>query len=193
MNPILDLNSEPIAALVYLKTNIGGWFFDAFLRSTHTSRLEITQHPVQVGAALTDHAFLQPKELSMEIGMSDTAKSLVSGQFTGGWSRSVQAFKVLQELQALRVPLQVHSRLGLYQNMLIEEITAPDDYTTLYGLRCTVLLREILVAQVRTVKISEKPAVTDSASRAKLEPVDVKKSVLKEMGMDSAIQKLLGG
>lgn len=170
MNPILDLNNEPIAALVYLKTNIGGWFFDAILRSTHTSRLEITQHPVQVGAALTDHAFLQPKELSMEIGMSDTATSLVPGQFTGGWSRSVQAFKVLQELQALRVPLQVHSRLGLYQNMLIEEISAPDDYTTLLGLRCTVLLREIMVGQVRTVKISEKPAVTDSANRGKLEP-----------------------
>jgi len=172
MNPILDLSSQPIASLVYLKTNIGGWFFDAFLRSTHTSRLSITQHPVQVGAALTDHAFLQPKELSMEIGMSDAATSLVPGQFTGGWSRSVQAFKVLQELQALRVPLQVHSRLGLYQNMLIEEISAPDDYTTLYGLRCTVLLREIMVAQVRTIKISAKPEVTNVATRGKLEPYE---------------------
>jgi len=171
-NPILDLNSQPIASLVYIKTNIGGYFFDAFLRSTHTSRLNITQHPVQVGAALTDHAFLQPAELTMEIGMSDTATSLVPGQFNGGWSRSVQAFKVLKELQALRVPLQVHSRLGLYQNMLIEEITAPDDYTTLYGLRCTVMLREIMVAQVRTVKISAKPAVTDKAKKGKLEPQD---------------------
>ncbi|MCM3141656.1 phage baseplate protein [Brevibacillus sp. MER 51] len=178
MNPILDLKATPIASLVYLKTNIGGWFFDAVLRSTHTSRLNITQHPVQTGAALTDHAFLQPKELTMEIGMSDTATSLVPGQFTGGWSRSVQAFKVLQELQALRVPLQVHSRLGLYQNMLIEEISAPDDYTTLFALRCTVTLREIMVAQVRTVKISSKPAVTGQSNRGKLEPQSPNQSAL---------------
>ncbi|WP_203421490.1 phage baseplate protein [Brevibacillus borstelensis] len=187
-NPILDLNSQPIASLVYLKTNIGGWFFDAFLRSTHTSRLTITEHPVQTGAAVTDHAFLQPKELTMEIGMSDVATGLVPGQFTGGWSRSVQAFKVLQELQALRVPLQVHTRLGLYQNMLIEEISAPDDFTTLYGLRCTVTLREIIVAQVRTVKISAKPAVTNQANRGKLEPIKNDQSVLVQTGL----KKLLG-
>ncbi|USG65159.1 hypothetical protein NDK47_24050 [Brevibacillus ruminantium] len=180
-NPILDLNSQPIASLVYLKTNVGGYFFDAYLRSTHASRLNITEHPVQTGAALTDHAFLQPKELTMEIGMSDTAASLIPGQFTGGWSRSVQAFKVLQELQALRVPLQVHTRLGLYQNMLIEEINAPDDYTTLYGLRCTVTLREIMVAQVRTVKISSKPAVTDQINRGKQEPKSVDVSTLEQI------------
>ena len=76
-NPILDLNSPPISSLVYLKTNIGGWFFDAFLRSTHTSRLKITDHPVQTGAALTDHSYLEPQELTMEIGMSDAATSLI--------------------------------------------------------------------------------------------------------------------
>ncbi|QDX92072.1 hypothetical protein EEL30_06630 [Brevibacillus laterosporus] len=178
VSPILDLSSRPIASLVYLKTNIGGWFFDAFLRSTHTSRLNITQHPVQTGAALTDHAYLQPKELTMEVGMSDVAEGLIPGQFTGSWSRSVHAFKVLQELQALRVPLQIHTRLGLYQNMLIEELTAPDDFTTLSGLRCTVTMREIIVAQVRTVKISSKPAVTDRAKQGKKEPVDKNKSVI---------------
>ncbi|GIO06211.1 hypothetical protein J31TS6_22390 [Brevibacillus reuszeri] len=187
-NPILDLNSPPISSLVYLKTNIGGWFFDAFLRSTHTSRLKITDHPVQTGAALTDHSYLEPQELTMEIGMSDAAAGLIPGQFTGGWSRSVQAFKVLKELQAIRVPIQVHSRLGLYQNMLIEEISAPDDFTTLNGLRCTVTLREIIVAQVRTVKISSKPAITDRANRGKGEPVNENKSILVEAGL----KKLIG-
>ena len=187
-NPILDLNSPPISSLVYLKTNIGGWFFDAILRSTHTSRLKITDHPVQTGAALTDHSYLEPKELTMEIGMSDTATSLIPGQFTGGWSRSVQAFRVLKELQAIRVPMQVHSRLGLYQNMLIEEISAPDDFTTLNGLRCTVTLREIIVAQVRTVKISSKPAVTDRAVTGKRESVKANVSVAEQI-----IRKVTGG
>jgi hypothetical protein len=180
-NPILDLAAREIKDLIYCKTNIGGWFFDAYLKMTHTSRLTITEHPVQTGAALTDHAFLQPRELTMDIGMSNVVTSFVPGQFSGGYSRSVTAFQVLKDLQALRVPIQVHTRLGLYQNMLIEVLMAPDDYMTLNGLHCTVTFKEILVAQVRTVKISERPLVTDGSKRGSPEPVEPKQSILKQV------------
>ena len=186
-SPILDLSAPELKSLVYTKTNIGGWFFDAYLKMTHTSRLTITDQPVQTGAALTDHAFLQPRELSMDIGMSNVAKSFVPGQFSGGYSRSVNAFKVLKELQQLRVPIQVHTRLGLYENMLIEVLSAPDDYTTLEGLRCTVTFREILVAQVKTVKISARPQVTDNSKRGSPEPVTPNQSILLQIS-----SKLLG-
>jgi hypothetical protein len=180
-SPILDLSARNINSLIYTKTNIGGWFFDAYLKMDHISRLTITDHPVQTGAALTDHAFLQPRELSMDVGMSNVAKSFVPGQFSGGSSRSVQAFQVLKDLQALRVPIQVHTRLGVYQNMLIEVLSAPDDYMTLHGLRCTVTFREILVAQVKTVRISARPLVTDNSNRGNPEPVKPNQSILKQI------------
>lgn len=183
-SPILDLDAPEIKDLVYTKTNIGGWFFDAYLKMDHTSRLTITDHPVQAGAAISDHAFLQPRELSMDVAMSNVNESFVPGQFSGGYSRSVQAFNVLKKLQELRVPIQVHTRLGLYQNMLIEVLTAPDDFTTLDGLRCTVTFREILVAQVTTVQISARPEVTDNAKRGQPEPIDVNESVIKQWRVD---------
>ena len=40
--------------------------------------------------------------------------------------------------------------------MLIENITAPDDYTTLFGLRVTVTLTEIITAKTQTVVIENK-------------------------------------
>jgi hypothetical protein len=180
ISPILDLSAQEIKDLVYTKTNVGGWFFDAYLKMTHTSRLTITEHPVQTGAALTDHAFLQPRELSMDIGMSNVATSFVPGQFSGGYSRSVNAFQVLKDLQASRVSIQLHTRLGLYKNMLIEVLSAPDDYMTLNGLRATVTFREILVAQVRTIKISARPQVTDNSKRGSPEPVNPNQSILKQ-------------
>jgi hypothetical protein len=180
-SPILDLSDPSIKDLIYVKTNIGGWFFDAFLKMEHTSRLTITDHPVQTGASIADHAFLQPRELSMDVAMSNVGQSLVPGQFDGGYSRSVQAFYVLKELQQMRVPIQVHTRLGLYQNMLIEVLTAPDDVTTLDGLRCTVTLREIIVAQVTTVKISARPLVTDSSNRGVVEPAEPPQSIVVEL------------
>lgn len=179
--PILDLSDPAIKDLIYVKTNIGGWFFDAFLKMEHTSRLTITDHPVQTGASVSDHAFLQPHELSMDVAMSNVNESIVPGQFSGGYSRSVQAFYVLKDLQQMRVPIQVHTRLGLYRNMLIEVLTAPDDYTTLDGLRCTVTLREIIVAQVTTVKISARPLVTDNSNRGTVEPAEPPQSIVVEL------------
>ncbi|NHN33547.1 phage baseplate protein [Paenibacillus agricola] len=190
-SPLLDLDAPEIKDLVYTKTNIGGWFFDAYLKMEHTSRLTITDHPVQTGAAVSDHAFLQPRELSMDVAMSNVQESFVPGQFSGGYSRSVQAFNVLRELQQLRVPIQVHTRLGLYPNMLIEVLSAPDDYTTLDGLHCTVTFREIIVAQVTTVKISARPLVTDHSNRGVVEPADLNQSALKQLG--GFAKRYLGG
>lgn len=182
VSPVLPYTLPELAELIYIKTNIGAWFFDAFLRIDHTSRLKITEHPVQSGAAITDHAYLEPAELVMEIGMSDTARSLVDWQFTANKPRSEIAYQVLMELQAQRVPLQVMTKLKVYKNMLIEVIAAPEDYKTLYGLRTTVTLREIIVAEVKTVQISARPQVTGSTQRGTAEVVQPNQSVLKQVG-----------
>lgn len=187
VNPILDLNASNIKSHVYAKTNVGGFFFDAFLKMTHTSTLTITDQPVQTGAALTDHAYMQPLELQMDIGMSDVATSYIKGQFTGGSTRSITAYSILRNLQKLRVPIQVVTRLGIYQNMLVEVITAPDDYTTLNAMKCTVTFREVLVAQVKTVKISARPSVTNKINGGSPLPVTPNQSILKQAG------KLLSG
>ncbi|SFU71211.1 phage baseplate protein [Alicyclobacillus macrosporangiidus] len=181
-SPILDLTAPNIKSWVYAKTNIGGWFFDAILNTTHTSTLTITSHPVQIGSSVSDYAFMQPRTLSMSVGMSDAATSFIPGQFSGGSSRSVEAWKVLQQLQALRVPIQVYTRLGLYQNMLIRSLTTQEDYTTATGLRCTVDMQELLVATVQVVKVSSNPAVTDNSAKGSKQPQTVPPSILSLLG-----------
>lgn len=181
LSPVLPYKLPDLQHLIYLKTNVAGYFFDAFLRVEHTSKLNITSHPVETGANISDHAFLEPAELVIEIGMSDTAKSLVNGQFSDGKSRSVTAYKILKELQAQRVPLQIHTRLSNYKNMLIETISAPDDYRTQYGLNVTVTFREVIITSTRTVKISARTQVTDSTNSGSVEPVEPNQSILKQI------------
>lgn len=178
VNPILDLTAPSIQSYVYVKTNVGGWFFDAFLQLTHTSELVITSDPVQLGSSVTDFAYMKPRTLSINIGMSDSAKSFIPGQFAGGWSRSVTAFQILQQLQIQRIPIQILTRLGLYQNMLVETLTAQDDFATKNALRATVDFQELLVATVKTVKISANPAVTDSKSSGTKQPSQPNQSIL---------------
>ena len=149
-----------MSELIGIKTNIGGFFFDAFLKIDHTSKLKITDHPVEEGANISDHAYVEPQSLTMEIGMSEVCTSLVNGQFEQKYSRSASAFDTLKTLQEQRIHLTVHTRLKTYENMLIETITVPDDYTTLYGLRATIGLREIIIVKTNTVTM---PNRTSSA------------------------------
>lgn len=190
--------SKDAQQLVYVKTNIAGYFFDAILQTNYTRSLTITEHPVETGAAVSDHAYINPVELVMQVGMSDVAKSIVSGQFSQGSSRSITAFQVLEQLQGQRIPMNVFCRLGLFKNMLIETIAVPDDYTTLYGLKATVTMKEVFVAKVKTVKISARPQVTDSTNSGTREPETPNQSVVYQMEqnlkgyVDQLVNKLLG-
>lgn len=158
--------------LVLVKTNISGYFFDAVIREEHTSTLNITEHPVQSGANITDHAYIEPARLVMEIGMSDVMDALYPGQFEDAYTKSVSAYRTLLELQKSRMPLTVLTRLYLYQNMLIESLSAPDDYKTLYGLRCTVTLREIMVVDVPQTTVSARPQTTGSTQQGSVQPTE---------------------
>lgn len=151
--------------LNYIVDNKGNaYFFDAILRVEHNTSLRITTHPLQNGASISDHAYQLPARVTMEIGMSDAMQSYISG-FWGGTEdlpKSVNAYQTLKALQKLRVPLTVTTRLDVYSNMLIQNMTSPDDHRTLHGLRAFCTFEQILVATVNTKTISTNAQVKDT-------------------------------
>src|SRR5262249_51687603 len=64
------------------------YYFDAVFRTDHLSSLTPTRHPVQNGAAITDHTYLEPKRVVLEVGFSDAMDSYVSGQYAGASTKS---------------------------------------------------------------------------------------------------------
>ena len=138
-------------SLIGIRTSIGGLVFDAVFKEDHTSNLTMTDHPVETGASLTDHAFIEPAEVSFEIGVSDSA--IRTGSFGTG-SRSVRAYQELLRLQKRRVPMTVVTRLRTYRNMLISSIIAPRDFATMHALKATIMMREIMIGRTDTVTVS---------------------------------------
>jgi hypothetical protein len=232
---------------------IGGMAFDGIMRTDHESKVRTTNYPVQTGVTMTDHAIIEPAELTIDIMMSDAATEnlvnesmtdsfLVGGvtsilgkkagklaktyvkvkntvktiekigkiaenfqtmskQKTGldailgaltesglistpGGGRSRAAWQTLKEMQMQREPLTVVTRLQTYENMIIEELSAPDDYMTLNALKCTVHLRQIIFANVATTKTSARAASTNSATKGGQVPgkTDGNKTALRAMG-----------
>ena len=175
-------------ALLYCKTNIGGYFFDGFIDDTINSELEVTSNPVETGVAVTDHAYLKPRQIVMNVKMSDVHQSLVPGQFTGGWSRSVTAFEILQKMQSDRIPVSVVVRLGIFQNIIIQKLVAKNSADTYAGLNVEVTLTELPVARVKTVEISSAEQTTGSTNGGNLQAVDTTikedESLLYQLGFD---------
>lgn len=151
------------------------YFFDAVLLSDHDQELRKTEHPIQAGASIVDHAYLLPARLVLEIGMSDAMDSLKSGQWTAGRTKSIAAFTVLESLQSLRIPLTVATKLKTYSNMLCTRVRAADTQKTQFALRATVIFEEMIVGSVSSTSnnASERPNQTGNTNQGTVSPEPV--------------------
>ena len=165
-------------AMLYCKTNIAGYFFDGFMSVSHERKLTITQNPVETGAAIVDHAYVNPSSVTMQIMMSDVHQSIIPGQFSDLTFRHTSAWAVLKQIQESRIPVDIFTKLGYYKNMLIEEISADDTKETFRALSATVKLTEIPVARVKTVKISKASQTTINTKMAEVQVDNVDRSIL---------------
>lgn len=133
----------------------GRFVFDAVFHTDHQSNVTVTQHPVQVGAPVSDHAYQEPDEVTLEIGMSDAMVGV-------GNNHSVNAYNTLRAIQSKREPIKLITRLWTYSNMILTSISAPDDQTTMFGMKATICFQSIAIVDVAVVKVQQ----TVSASKS---------------------------
>lgn len=110
---------------------------DVVIEEISTDTLRITDHPVEIGAAISDHAFKLPVEIIMRCGFSDS-----KGGFEG-YSRAVYAY--LTQLQNERNPFNVSTPFRSYTNMLIEQIVKTNDESTSHAMMIVVAMREVII------------------------------------------------
>ena len=152
-------------AMFYMEDNEAtSYFFDAVLKTEHVGTRRLTTHPIQTGSAITDHSYRIPSTLTMEIGVSD-AMDCYSEYFDwkkGYGERSVNAYQALAKLRDSGEPLDVTTRLYVYKNMVIESLSAIEEYKTRNELRATVRFTEIIIAEgISSSKESIDPQVHD--------------------------------
>ena len=151
--------------------------FDAVLSVEHKSSVTVTQHPVQYGASITDHAINDPDEVMLSIGMTDVATGV-------GSNHSVNAFTQFKAIKEARKPVTLVTRLYRYENMLITSLSAPDDYTTMNALKANIILTHLEIVKVATVTVqqtvsSSKTTSSSSGSKKSSSKKSTKKKTTK--------------
>ena len=141
-----------------------GYYFDAFTKENHVGSVRVTEHPVQGGSNISDHAYNLPDKLTIEVLVSDSVQPIVSGQFASGKTKSISAYEVLRKLKEKRVLVSVRTRLHYYINMIIEGMNVSDDYKSANSLKGTVSLRQVMMAvvPVEYVTLTKRQAVVET-------------------------------
>lgn len=147
------------------------YVFDAVLTLDHEQTLTKTHHPVQTGAAISSHAYIEPASLVMYVLMSDVAAQYTASNQTrppyiqtwsGNPSKSVSAYLQMLALQSARIPLTVTTRLRTYQNMLILRVSPREDDKTTTGARFRLEFEQIFVTNTQTAPVSARPNDTQN-------------------------------
>ena len=148
-------NKAPYMITVLTGPYVNDYYVLTPLRVSHELVLRRTEHPIQTGAAITDHAYVLPTKVLMEVGVSDAVDVFVAGMWGGSAaSTSVNAFGALRSLVKTRALVSVTTRLHAYTNMLVESVSAEETSKTIAAGRFQVIFSELFIAgtQVATAR-----------------------------------------
>jgi hypothetical protein len=160
-------------ALFKTKRKIGSFTAQVTITEEHTDELTVTDHPVEKGAVISDHAYKNPARLNVTVGWSNsgaqgavgTATSaisdLLSGNIlgaisdvvSGGYVRTV--YQNFLDLMATREPFSVMTGKRNYKNMVITSISTTTDKETENSLVLNVGMREVIIVQTQAVTLSD--------------------------------------
>lgn len=151
---------------------------DVVVSEKHQDALEITEHPVEIGAPVSDHAYKRPSEVTMEIGFSgggsllDFADTSALGISLGTSPKEI--YQQILDLQASRVPFDVTTGKRQYSNMLIRAIDVTTDRTSENVLMCVLTLREVIISQTQSISVADKADMQDGVSTSSVQNTGTK-------------------
>jgi hypothetical protein len=174
----MSIQDVPIPALIAPTRNIAGFFATVTIEENATDDMEITQHPVQEGATITDHAYVKPAQVSIKMLFNDHDLPLRD------------TYAQLLALQASAVPFDVITGKRQYTNMLFKSLSQTTDHLTENVLSITAQLQQILIVSLSIVTVPArakhknpgKTGGTDNAGKKTPVPAEKKRvqSLLKQ-------------
>lgn len=128
--------------------SIGGIIADVTIEEVHVDESEITNHPVEQGAAITDHAYDQPQRVTIIAGWSNS-----SLQSLGNPNYVQEVYQSFLALKSARIPFDIITGKRMYSNMLIERIIERTDKNWENAMQLTLECREVILVNTQTVSV----------------------------------------
>jgi hypothetical protein len=153
MGALVTLNPNPqIAAPAMVKVirSLNGITPDVTIEEQHQDLLQITDHPVEQGAMISDHAVKLPAEVVVTYGWADS-----SSQNTAAAASFLNDLyeKILQVQSSVSL-FMVYTSRRIYKNMLLASVTMTTDKETDRAMVVRLLCREVNIVRTTTITVS---------------------------------------
>ncbi len=135
--------------------SIGGIQAQCTIEEVHQDQLQITDHPVELGASISDHAFKLPVQVDVTIGWG-----------AGQVQPLAQIYQRLLALQASAKPFSILTGKRKYRNMLITSISVTTDADTENVLLVRVSCREVILVQTQVTALPAGATPADPSATA---------------------------
>lgn len=112
------------------------------IEEDHTDNLTITSHPVEFGANISDHAYMEAKLVNIKIGYSEAQ----------GTDSLVEMYNKFLMLQSEKTPFSIITGKRAYLDMLIESIRESTDGQTENSLILNISCREVIIVNSKTTE-----------------------------------------
>lgn len=167
------------------KSSIGGIEIQASLEEILTDVLQLTEHPVEVGAAITDHAYKSPAEVVLRCAWSNSSPDALSGAIQaifngGGLTGSDYVSGVYSQLLALqqsREPFDIMTTSRMYTDMQIVSLQKTVDNKTSNTLMVQATCRQIIRVFTQSTTLPVRANQANPKETASIENAGVKQTV----------------
>jgi hypothetical protein len=133
--------AEPEPTII--ERSVGDIQFEATVEERHEDTLTITEHPVEKGAAISDHAYKNPTQVTIVAGTGGK----------GGESVPRETYDKLLELQSSREPFNIATGKRDYENMLLQSVSVSTDADTENILSVVLDCREGIIVSTETAQV----------------------------------------
>lgn len=135
---------------------IGSVELDATLSENHMSGQDVTDHPIEEGSPITDHARKRPDSLTIDGLVTDTPVGLTQRQRAAQSSGTVDdadapgyaqaAYLKLRELLTGKL-FTIVTGLQVYDDMVLTDLTVPRDRTVGHALRFSATFKNVRIVK----------------------------------------------
>lgn len=122
-------------------------YADVTIEEEHRDELVITDHPVEQGAAISDHAFKRPSEVVIRAGWSASSGNATSLTYAADVRAQLLA------LQASRLPFDLYTGKQAYSQMLLAVLSTHTDEGSEYSLLATLVCRQVILVSTKTTSV----------------------------------------
>jgi hypothetical protein len=120
---------------------------DLYTQEDHQTSVTVTKYQIETGESASAHAFINPQIITLQGWVSDL--DVIGGVISlpGAGSRSSEAWNRLKNIVKDRETHRIVTRLSVYEDMILTELTATVNKDTGIALGFTIKAEQVLIGE----------------------------------------------